>query len=297
MNCPGHCALYSAGAYSYRELPLRVAEAGVLHRDELAGALHGLLRVRMFSQDDAHVFCTPEQVEDEVLACLDFGYAIYDKLGLEINVELSTRPENRLGADEEWDAAEAALSQALERRGLAYAVNEGDGAFYGPKIDLHMLDSLGRSWQLGTVQLDFQMPQRFGLRYQGADNAEHTPVMIHRALIGSFERFIGILIEHFAGAFPFWLAPVQIRVIPVGEAHRGPARALAAKLAPYRVEVDESDETVGKKIRNAEVAKIPFAIVYGDRESDEALAVREHGGGQSTKSLSELRDVLATLTA
>jgi threonyl-tRNA synthetase len=297
MNCPGHCALYADGAYSYRDLPLRVAEAGVLHRDELAGALHGLLRVRMFSQDDAHLFCTPEQIEDEVLGCLDFGYAIYDKLGLEIKVELSTRPDNKLGTDEEWDAAEAALVKALERQGLEYTVNEGDGAFYGPKIDLHMLDSLGRSWQLGTVQLDFQMPQRFGLRYQGADNAEHTPVMIHRALIGSFERFIGILIEHFAGAFPFWLAPVQIRVIPVGEAHRGPARALAAKLAPYRVEVDESDETVGKKIRNAEVAKIPFAIVYGDRESDEALAVREHGGGQSTKSLSELRDVLATLTA
>ena len=269
MNCPGHCALYSAGAYSYRELPLRVAEAGVLHRDELAGALHGLLRVRMFSQDDAHIFCTPEQIEDEVLGCLDFGYAIYDLLGLEILVELSTRPENKLGTDEEWDVAEAALAQALERRGLEYTVNEGDGAFYGPKIDLHMLDSLGRSWQIGTVQLDFQMPQRFGLRYQGADNAEHTPVMIHRALIGSFERFIGILIEHFAGAFPFWLAPVQLRVIPVGEAHREPARALAARLAPYRVEVDESDETVGKKIRNAEVEKIPFAIVYGDKESDD----------------------------
>ena len=230
MNCPGHAALYSAGAYSYRELPLRVAEAGVLHRDELAGALHGLLRVRMFSQDDAHIFCTPEQIEDEVLACLDFGYAIYDRLGLEILVELSTRPENKLGTDEEWDTAEAALSAALARRGLAYTVNEGDGAFYGPKIDLHMLDSLGRSWQIGTVQLDYQMPQRFGLRYQGADNAEHTPVMIHRALIGSFERFIGILIEHFAGAFPFWLAPVQLRVIPVGESHREPARELARKL-------------------------------------------------------------------
>ena len=296
MNCPGHCALYADGAYSYRDLPLRVAEAGVLHRDELAGALHGLLRVRMFSQDDAHLFCTPEQVEDEVLGCLDFGYAIYDKLGLDIKVELSTRPENKLGTDEEWDAAEAALAQALERQGLEYIVNEGDGAFYGPKIDLHMLDSLGRSWQIGTVQLDFQLPQRFDLRYQGADNAEHTPVMIHRALIGSFERFIGILIEHFAGAFPFWLAPVQVRVIPVGESHREPARALAAKLEPYRVEVDESDETVGKKIRNAEVEKIPFAIVYGDKESDEALAVREHGGEQSTRSLSDLRRLLATLT-
>jgi threonyl-tRNA synthetase len=250
----------------------------------------------MFSQDDAHIFCTPEQIEDEVLACLDFGYAIYDLLGLEILVELSTRPQNKLGTDEEWDAAEAALTQALERRGLAYTVNEGDGAFYGPKIDLHMLDSLARSWQLGTVQLDFQMPQRFGLRYQGADNAEHTPVMIHRALIGSFERFIGILIEHFAGAFPFWLAPVQIRVIPVGESHREPSAALAAKLAPYRVEVDQSDETVGKKIRNAEIEKIPFVVVYGDKESDESLAVREHGGGQSTLSLAELRDSLATLT-
>ena len=226
MNCPGHCALYADGQYSYRELPLRMAEAGVLHRDELTGALHGLLRVRMFSQDDAHLFCTPEQVADEVLGCLEFGYAIYEKLGLEIKVELSTRPENRLGTDEEWDAAEAALAEALERRGLEYTVNAGDGAFYGPKIDLHMLDSLDRAWQIGTVQLDFQMPQRFGLRYQGADNAEHTPVMIHRALIGSFERFIGILIEHFAGAFPFWLAPVQVRVLPVGLDHaRGRARA------------------------------------------------------------------------
>jgi threonyl-tRNA synthetase len=297
MNCPGHCALYSDGQYSYRELPLRMAEAGVLHRNELSGALHGLLRVRMFSQDDAHVFCTPEQIEAEVLGCLEFGYAIYDKLGLEIHVELSTRPENKLGTDEEWDAAEEALAHALATKGLAYVVNEGDGAFYGPKIDLHMLDSLGRSWQLGTVQLDFQMPQRFGLRYQGADNAEHTPVMIHRALIGSFERFIGILVEHFAGAFPFWLAPVQVRILPVGLGHHDAAHALAARLSDYRVEVDDSDETVGKRIRNAEVAKVPFTIVYGDKESDDALAVREHGGGQSTKSLAELLKQFATLQA
>ena len=236
MNCPGHCVLYADGAWSYRELPLRFAEAGVLHRDELAGALHGLLRVRMFSQDDAHIFCTPEQIEDEVLGCLEFGYAIYDRLGLEIEVELSTRPENKLGTDEEWDVAEAALRAVLDRRGIEYTTNAGDGSFYGPKIDLHMLDSLGRSWQIGTVQLDFQLPQRFALRYQGADNAEHTPVMIHRALIGSFERFIGILIEHFAGAFPFWLAPVQVRIIPVGQDHReaaaaprGPARRLSRR--------------------------------------------------------------------
>jgi threonyl-tRNA synthetase len=297
MNCPGHCVVYADGQYSYRELPLRMAEAGVLHRDELTGALHGLLRVRMFSQDDAHTFCTPEQIEDEVLACLEFGYAIYDKLGLQIEVELSTRPENKLGTDEEWDTAEAALSQALEKKGLEYVVNEGDGAFYGPKIDLHMLDSLDRSWQIGTVQLDFQMPQRFGLRYAGADNAEHTPVMIHRALIGSFERFIGILIEHFAGAFPFWLAPVQVRILPVGLGHHEAAQALSAKLADYRVEVDGSDETVGKRIRNSEVDKIPFTIVYGDKESDDALAVREHGGEQSTKSLAELMEQFATLEA
>src|SRR5579862_7564902 len=290
MNCPGHCALYSDGAYSYRELPLRMAEAGVLHRDELTGALHGLLRVRMFSQDDAHIFCTAEQMADEVAACLDFGYAIYDKLGLDIKVELSTRPENRIGADEEWDVAEAALAAALERRGLEYTINAGDGAFYGPKIDLHMLDSLDRAWQIGTVQLDFQMPQRFGLRYQGADNAEHTPVMIHRALIGSFERFIGILIEHFAGAFPFWLAPVQLRVIPVGEAHREAAEGLAQRLrdAGYRADVGGPTETIGKRIRAAELDKIPVTIVYGDRESDESLAVRERGGEQSTLSLSEL---------
>jgi len=297
MNCPGHCVVYGDGQYSHRDLPLRMAEAGVLHRDELSGALHGLLRVRMFSQDDAHIFCTPEQIEDEVIGCLEFGYAIYDKLGLQIEVELSTRPENKLGTDGEWDAAEAALAQALTKKGIAYVVNEGDGAFYGPKIDLHMLDSLGRSWQLGTVQLDFQMPQRFGLRYAGADNAEHTPVMIHRALIGSFERFIGILIEHFAGAFPFWLAPVQVRILPVGLGHHEASHALAARLSTYRVEVDDSDETVGKRIRNAEIDKIPFTIVYGDKESEDALAVREHGGGQSTESLAELLEQFATLEA
>ncbi len=297
MNCPGHAALYADGAYSYRELPLRMAEAGVLHRNELSGALHGLLRVRMFSQDDAHIFCTPEQIEAEVLGCLEFGYAIYERLGLQIKVELSTRPQNKLGTDEEWDAAETALAKALETRGIEYVVNEGDGAFYGPKIDLHMLDSLDRAWQIGTVQLDFQMPQRFGLRYQGADNAEHTPVMIHRALIGSFERFIGILIEHFAGAFPFWLAPVQVRILPVGLGHHDAAHSLAGKLAAYRVEVDDSDETVGKRIRNAELQKIPYVIVYGDKESEEALAVREHGGGQSTRSLDELLALFATLSA
>jgi threonyl-tRNA synthetase len=250
----------------------------------------------MFSQDDSHIFCAPEQIEDEVLGCLDFAFAIYDKLGVEIRVELSTRPENKLGSDDDWDVAEEALIQALARAGLDYDVNAGDGAFYGPKIDLHMLDSLGRAWQLGTVQLDYQMPQRFGLSYQGADNAEHTPVMIHCAKIGSFERFIGILLEHFAGALPFWLAPVQVRILPVGESHRTAAENLAEQL-PYRVEVDDSDETVGKKIRNAELEKVPFVVVYGDKESDEALAIRERGGAQTTQSLADFQTLLATMTA
>ena len=233
-----------------------------------------------------------------MLGCLEFGYSIYERLGLEIVVELSTRPENKLGTDEEWDCRRRLWHSRtrLEHRGIClHLVNEGDGAFYGPKIDLHMLDSLGRSWQIGTVQLDFQMPQRFALHYQGADNLDHTPVMIHRALIGSFERFIGILIEHYAGAFPFWLSPIQIRVIPVGEGNREDAHALAAKLSDYRVEVDQSDDTVGKRIRNAEVDKIPFVVVYGAKESDDSLAIREHGGEQTTRSLPELQAMLATL--
>jgi threonyl-tRNA synthetase len=291
MNCPGHCALYQAGQWSYRDLPIRMAEPGNLHRNELSGALHGLLRVRMFSQDDGHIFCTPEQIEDEVLGCLDFGFAVYELLGLEIKVELSTRPENRVGSDEDWDKAEAALAAALDRQGIAYTVNEGDGAFYGPKIDLHMLDVLGRGWQIGTVQLDFQLPQRFGLTYQGADNVEHTPVMIHRALLGSFERFIGILIEHFGGAFPTWLAPVQVRVLPVAGDHSGASHALVAALRAegVRADIDERDDTLGKRIRESEIEKVPYPVVWGDRESTDALAVRKRGGkGQSTLSLREL---------
>ncbi len=295
MNCPGHMLLFRQQLRSYRELPLRYAEAAPLHRNERAGALHGLTRVRIVTQDDAHLFCTREQIEDEIFGCLDYAKYLYDLFGLEASFELSTRPENKLGTDEEWDFTEGALRTALDRRGLPYSVNEGDGAFYGPKIDLHMRDSLGRSWQMGTVQLDTQLPQRLECRYIGADNAEHVPYVIHRALFGSFERFIGILIEHYAGAFPFWLAPVQIRVLPVGEGHRAAAHELAAKLAEYRVEVDEADDTVGKRIRNAEVEKIPFAVVYGDKESDEALAIREHGGGQETLSLEDFRGKLATL--
>jgi threonyl-tRNA synthetase len=295
MNCPGHMLLFGSALRSYRDLPFRYAESSTLHRDERTGTLLGLLRVRHITQDDAHIFCSADQIEDEVFACLDYASYLYDLFGMEARFELSTRPDKKLGTDEEWDFTESALRAALDRRGIDYVVNDGDGAFYGPKIDLHMTDVLGRSWQMGTIQLDAQMPQRFGLSYMGADNAEHTPYVIHRALLGSLERFIGILIEHYGGAFPFWLAPVQIRVIPVGEDHRVSAEALAARLDLYRVEVDERDETVGKRIRDAEVEKIPVVLVYGDKESDEALAVRERGGEQSTRSLDDLLAYLATL--
>jgi threonyl-tRNA synthetase len=295
MNCPGHMLLFGSTLRSYRDLPLRYAEASTLHRNERGGTLHGLLRVQHVTQDDAHLFVTAEQIEDEIFAALDFAAYLYELFGLEARFELSTRPDNKLGTDEEWDFTEGALQAALDRRGIPYTINAGDGAFYGPKIDLHMTDVLGRSWQMGTIQLDSQMPSRFGLTYMGADNEEHTPYVIHRALFGSLERFIGILIEHYGGAFPFWLAPVQIRILPVGEGHRGAAHELARKLAEFRVEVDERDETVGKRIRDTEVEKIPVTIVYGDKESDDSLAVRERGGEQSTRTLDELLSHLATL--
>jgi threonyl-tRNA synthetase len=288
MNCPGHMLLFGSALRSYRELPLRYAEAAPLHRNELAGALQGLTRVRYVTQDDAHIFCTREQIESELDGTLEYLRYLYGLFGLEPRAELSTRPDNKLGTDEEWDFTEGELVRALERHNIEYFVGEGEGSFYGPKIDLHMTDVLGRSWQLGTIQLDAQMPARFGLTYVGADNSEHPVFVIHRAFFGSFERFIGILTEHYAGAFPVWLAPVQVRVIPVGLDHRDAAKTLAEKLGEFRVEVDDSDETVGKRIRNAEVEKIPYVVVWGDKESDEALAVREHGGAQSTKSLDEL---------
>jgi threonyl-tRNA synthetase len=293
MNCPGHMLLYGSALRSYRDLPLRYAEAAPLHRNELAGALHGLTRVRHVTQDDAHIFCAREQIESELDGTLDYLAYIYGIFGLEPQAELSTRPDNKLGTDEEWDFTEGELLRALERNGTSYFVGEGEGSFYGPKIDLHMKDVLGRSWQLGTIQLDAQMPARFGLTYMGADNQEHPVFVIHRAFFGSFERFIGILIEHYAGAFPFWLAPVQIRIIPVGEAHREAGLTLQEKLGDYRVEVDERDETVGKRIRDAELEKIPYVIVYGDKESDQSLAVRKRGGEQSTLSLDGLRAELS----
>ena len=289
MNCPGHMLLFGERRRSYRELPLRYAESSTLHRDERGGTLHGLLRVKHITQDDAHVFVTEEQIQDEIHGMVEYVRFLYDLFGLTPKAELSTRPEKRLGTDEQWDRAEGALEQALKRHGMEYTISPGEGTFYGPKIDLHMTDSLGRSWQMGTIQLDYQMPERFGLMYSGADNADHRPIVIHRALLGSLERFAGILIEHYAGAFPFWLAPVQIRIIPVGEDHREPAQALKERLRDYRVEVDERDDTVGKRIRDAEVEKIPYVVVYGDKESDESLAVRKRGGEQSTLSLDGLR--------
>jgi threonyl-tRNA synthetase len=294
MNCPGHCLLYSLAPHSYRELPLRIAEAGNLHRNELSGVLHGLLRVRHFVQDDAHVFCTFEQVQDELLACLDYAYYLYDLFKLDIRVELSLRPENRLGADEEWDLAEGALVKVLATKGLEYTTSEGEGSFYGPKIDLHMADSLGRSWQLGTVQLDLQMPKRFGLAYQGDDNVEHTPAMIHRALLGSLERFIGVYLEHTGGNLPLVLAPEQVRILPVGAAHRADAESVADRLRGegLRAEVDERDETLGRRIRDAELEKVPYVVVWGDRESLESVSVRRRGGEQSVISADALADEL-----
>jgi threonyl-tRNA synthetase len=289
MNCPGHMLLFGSRRRSYRELPLRYAESSTLHRDERGGALHGLLRVKHITQDDAHVFVTEDQIQEEIDGMVEYARYLYDLFGVTATAELSTRPEKRLGTDEQWDHAEAALEAALKRHEMDYVISPGEGTFYGPKIDLHMTDSLGRSWQMGTIQLDYQMPARFGLTYSGADNADHDPVVIHRALLGSLERFTGILIEHYAGAFPFWLAPVQIRIIPVGEDHREAARRLKEELGDHRVEVDERDETVGKRIRDAELEKIPYVIVYGDKESDESLAVRKRGGEQSTLSLDGLR--------
>jgi threonyl-tRNA synthetase len=284
MNCPAHIQLFKNERRSYRDLPIRYSEQGLVHRHEPSGTLHGLMRVRHITQDDAHIFCTEEQVRQEVIDALDFGYFLYELFGFEPRLELSTRPEKRVGSDEMWDRAEAALEGALEARGLEYEVNPGDGAFYGPKIDLHMTDSLGRSWQLGTVQLDYSMPERFDLAYVGADDAEHRPVMIHRALLGSFERFIGILIEHYGGEFPVWLTPVQAIVLPIADRHVAAAAAVLDALtrAGLRAELDERTESVGRKIRDAELRKVPYMLVIGDREAEDgSVAVREHGRGDA----------------
>jgi threonyl-tRNA synthetase len=284
MNCPAHIQIYKDSRRSYRDLPIRYSEAGLVHRHEPSGVLHGLLRVRHITQDDAHIFCTEDQVQEEVVQCLRFGFHIYELFGFEPRLELSTRPQKRVGSDEMWDRAEGALAGALDSQGLAYELNPGDGAFYGPKIDLHMTDSIGRSWQLGTVQLDYSMPERFELSYTGADNAEHRPVMIHRALMGSFERFIGILIEHYGGEFPLWLAPVQAIVLPVSDRFNEYGSEVFERLraAGLRVELDDRGESIGRKIRESELRRIPNMLVVGDREAQQGtVSVREHREGDT----------------
>jgi threonyl-tRNA synthetase len=283
MNCPGACLVYASERRSYRDLPLRLAEFGLVSRNEREGVLHGLLRVRAFTQDDAHVFCEPGQITDEVDSICQAIDQLYARFGFDqVRVELSTRPDKYLGSEEQWDLAEAGLREALERQGREYDVSPGEGTFYGPKIDFHVTDALGRSWQCGTCQLDFQMPQRFELSYQGADNADHTPVMVHRALLGSMERFVGILIEHHGGRFPVWLAPTQAAVLPVADRHNGYASEVAERLtaAGVRCRVDERSESVGKKIHDAETAKCPYMLVVGDREREsKAASVRSHDAG------------------
>jgi len=297
MNCPAHLHLFGTQRHSYRDLPVRYSEPGLLHRNEASGVLHGLLRVRHFAQDDAHIFCTDEQVQEEVKGCLEMAFATYRLFDLEVRLELSTRPEQRSGSDEMWDLAEGELARALEAEGLEYELNPGDGAFYGPKIDMHMTDSLGRSWQLGTVQLDYSMPERFDLTYTGADNREHRPVMIHRALFGSYERFIGIMLEHYAGELPVWLAPVQAIVLPVSDRFNGYAAHVRDALVAIdaRVELDERGESVSRKIRDAELRKIPYMLVVGEREAQQrAVSVRGHGGGdEGTTALEHFTERLA----
>ena len=298
MNCPAHVQIYKRDLHSYRDLPIRYAEQGLVHRHEPSGTLHGLLRVRSITQDDGHVFCREDQIEEEVVRCLNFGFFIYDQFGFKPRLELSTRPDKRVGTEEMWDKSEAALKKALEDQGLEYDLNEGDGAFYGPKIDLHMTDAIGRSWQLGTVQLDYYMPEQFELTYMGEDNQEHRPVMIHRALMGAFERFIGILIEHYGGEFPLWLAPVHALVLPIADRHNDYAREVASRLheAGIRADVDERTESIGKKIRDGELHKVPYMLIVGDEEQAQSeVAVRRHREGDLGKS--PVDDFIASISA
>ncbi len=285
MNCPGGMLVYKSHQHSYRDLPLRLGELGIVHRHELSGALHGLFRVRNFTQDDAHLFLTPNQIEEEIQHTIDLFDEVYSTFGLTYTAELSTRPEDSMGSDEIWESATEALRNALEHRGLKYVINEGDGAFYGPKIDFHLRDSIGRTWQCGTIQLDMLMPEKFDLTYVGEDGEKHRPVMLHRVVYGSIERFIGILIENYAGAFPTWLAPVQVRILPITEKHADYAYELKKKMFDLglRVEVDDRNEKVGYKIRESQVKKTPYTLVVGDQEvADKTAAVRKRGVQEST---------------
>jgi len=283
MNCPGGMLVYKRKMYSYRELPLRTAELGLVHRHELSGALHGLMRVRCFTQDDAHIFMTPDQIKDEVKGVISLTEKIYKVFDFSYRIELSTRPENSMGTAEQWETATIALKETLDELGLEYKINEGDGAFYGPKIDFHLKDSIGRTWQCGTIQLDFQMPERFDLTYVGADNEKHRPVMLHRAIFGSLERFIAILTEHFAGAFPVWLAPVQVRILPIGFNQHDYANEINKKMLDLgiRAEVDERSEKIGYKIREAQTDKVPYMLIVGDKEIENGtVSVRSRKKGE-----------------
>lgn len=282
MNCPGSMILYKRKMFSYRDLPIRMGELGLVHRHELSGALHGLMRVRCFTQDDAHIFMLPEQIKDEIVGVIDLVDYFYKQFGFNYHVELSTKPEKAMGSDEDWNSAIEALKEALEEKNMDYVINEGDGAFYGPKIDFHLEDSIGRTWQCGTIQLDFQMPERFDLTYIGADGEKHRPVMIHRVVFGSIERFIGILIEHYAGAFPTWLAPVQVRFLSITDRSLGYIQELAKEFedAGIRVEMDLRNEKIGYKIREARLQRIPYMLVVGDKEVESnTLAVRSRDDG------------------
>ncbi|MCI8832172.1 MAG: threonine--tRNA ligase [Lachnospiraceae bacterium] len=291
MNCPGGILVYASEPRSYRDLPLRIGELGLVHRHEKSGQLHGLMRVRCFTQDDAHIFMTPDQIKDEIKKVANLIDNVYSLFGFKYHVELSTRPEDSMGSEEDWEMATDGLRSALDELGLPYVVNEGDGAFYGPKIDFHLEDSIGRTWQCGTIQLDFQLPQRFELEYMGADGEKHRPIMIHRVAFGSIERFIGILIEHFAGAFPTWLAPVQVKVLPISDKFSQYADAVAEKLgdAGIRVEVDTRSEKIGYKIRSAQMEKIPYMLVVGQKEAEEGVvSVRSRfAGDEGQKGLEE----------
>ena len=291
MNCPGGVLVYASQPRSYRDLPLRMGELGLVHRHEKSGQLHGLMRVRCFTQDDAHIFMTPEQIKDEIMGVAKLIDQVYKLFGFKYHVELSTRPEDSMGSDEDWEMATEGLRSALDALGLDYVVNEGDGAFYGPKIDFHLVDAIGRTWQCGTIQLDFQLPQRFELEYNGADGEKHRPIMIHRVAFGSIERFIGILIEHFAGAFPTWLAPVQVKVLPISDKFMDYAEAVNRKLeeAGIRSELDTRSEKIGYKIREAQMQKIPYMLVLGQKEEESGvISVRSRfEGDEGQKNLDE----------
>ena len=291
MNCPGGMLVYKSEGHSYRDLPLRVGELGRVHRHEISGALHGLMRVRAFTQDDAHIFMLPEQIKSEILGVIKLIDEVYDTLGFKYNVELSTRPEDSMGSDEEWNMAERSLKEALDEGGLDYKINEGDGAFYGPKIDFHIEDSLGRSWQCGTIQLDFQLPQRFELEYIGSDGGKHRPIVIHRVIFGSIERFIGILIEHFAGKFPVWLSPIQVKVLPISDSFMEYGHEVIDKLRKYgiRCEIDNRSEKIGYKIREARNERVPYMIIVGEKEKNNGnISLRSRDMGEEpTTSLEE----------